>query len=59
MSAYSTVEVSREHAIAFLVGKIYQASNEQLGDMMDVYGDDGEPYYLNNFLVVNELKEEL
>jgi len=54
MSAYSTVEVTPEFARTFLIGKIMTATNEQLGDMMDVYGDDGEPFFLNNFMVTDK-----
>lgn len=53
MSAYTTVEVRRSKAIAFLMSQLYIASNEELGDMMDVYGDT-EPYTLNNFDVIDD-----
>lgn len=56
MSAYTTLEVTPEFARAFLIGKIMTASNEELGDMMDVYGDEN-PYLLNNFRCVEELPD--
>lgn len=57
MSAYTTIEISPEFAKTFLVGKIMTANNEQLGDMMDMYGDE-EPYCLNNFIVVDKEQDE-
>jgi len=57
MSAYTTIEIKRSLAINFLIGKVMTADNQKLEELMDCFGDDGEPYYLNNFNVISDEEE--
>lgn len=57
MSAYTTLEIDAQTARNFLLIKIMVASNEQLADMMDLYGND-DPYYLNNFIVSDRSEDD-
>lgn len=57
----ATKEISREKAIQLIVDRIYNATDDELGDTLESlgFGDDTNlPYYGYNFTVIKEKTDD-